>query len=148
MDKTTKRRPRSWGEGRRLRAWELAEQGWRQVDIARALGVTRSAVCQWLKRARQGGGPPALLHRPPPGRQPKLTEAQRQQLLAILARGAEAYQFRGDVWTTHRVAAVIRQEFGVRYHPAHMSKLLRACGWSSQKPRTHASQRNEAAIET
>jgi hypothetical protein len=29
-----------WREGRRRRAWELKEQGWKQQDIAAALGVT------------------------------------------------------------------------------------------------------------
>jgi transposase len=140
-------RPRDWNEGRRLRAWELKQQGWAQKDIAAALGVSASAVSQWMRRAREGGVG-ALRRRPAPGPRPQLSEAQRQELLAILARGAEAYQFRGDVWTTRRVAQVIRQEFGVRYHPAHMSKLLRACGWSLQKPIRRASQRDEAVSET
>jgi transcriptional regulator len=30
-----------WLEGRRKRAWELKQQGWKQQDIAVALGVTR-----------------------------------------------------------------------------------------------------------
>ena len=33
--------PAYWREERRKRAWELKEQGWRQKDIARALGVNR-----------------------------------------------------------------------------------------------------------
>ncbi len=140
-------RPRDWNEGRRLRAWELKQQGWKQRAIAAALGVTEGAVSQWIKRARQGG-PEALRRRTAPGGRPKLTEGQKAELLAILARGAEASQLRGDVWTTHRVARVIREAFGVRYHPAHMSKLLRACGWSLQKPRRQASQRSQAAVDT
>ncbi|PSR01793.1 MAG: hypothetical protein BRD47_04940 [Bacteroidetes bacterium QS_8_68_28] len=31
----------------RLRAFDLAEEGWRQKDIAEALGVTEGAVSQW-----------------------------------------------------------------------------------------------------
>jgi len=38
--------PTSWLEGRRLLAWELYEQGWKQTTIAAALGVTRGAVSQ------------------------------------------------------------------------------------------------------
>ncbi|SRR6266511_571853 len=140
-------RPRDWNEGRRLRAWELKQQGWKQRAIAAALGVTEGAVSQWIKRARRGG-PEALRRRKAPGGRPKLTPEQKAELLAILARGAEVSQFRGDVWTTHRVARVIREAFGVRYHPAHMSKLLRACGWSLQKPRRQASQRSQAAVDT
>ncbi len=140
-------RRRDWNEGRRLRAWELKQQGWKQQDIAAALGVSASAVSQWCKRAAPGGAE-ALRRRPAPGPRPKLTAEQEQEVLAILARGAEAWGFRGDVWTTHRVARVIRQAFGVRYHPAHMSKLLRACGWSLQRPRKQASQRSQAAVDT
>jgi transposase len=134
-------------EWRRRRAWELRQQGWTIDRIGEALGVHRSAVCAWLKAAREGG-PEALASKPVPGRPKKLTDEQRQALLRVLAHGAEAYQFRGDVWTTKRVATVIEREFGVRYHPAHVSKLLRALGWTVQKPIRRASQRDERAIAT
>jgi transposase len=142
------RPPRDWREGRRLRAWELKQQGWSQAKIARALGVSPGAVSQWMKRAREEGGPEALRRRPAPGPRPRLGGEQQQELLTILQRGAEAYQFRGDVWTAPRIAQVIRREFGVRYDPGHVSRLLRAWGWSVQKPRRQASQRNEQAIAT
>ena len=41
---------------------------------------------------------------------------------------------------------MIEREFGVRYHPAHVSRLLRAVGWSVQRPIRRATQRGEAAI--
>jgi transposase len=138
--------PTDWREGRRLRAWELKQQGWSQRQIAAALGVTEGAVSQWLQRARAGGGAAALRRRVAPGPTPKLTPAQCAQLPQLLARGAEAYGFVGEVWTTRRVATLIEREFGVRYHPAHVSRLLRAIGWSPQKPVRRASQRDEAAI--
>jgi transposase len=147
MSTTTDAQPYDWREGRRLRALALQEAGWKAIRIAEALGVTRGAVSQWLKAAREGGRD-ALRHRPRVGRQPKLTAAQRDQLPALLARGAEAYGFIGDVWTTARVAAVIRQEFGVQHHPAHVSRLLAAVRWTVQKPVRRASQRDEAAIAT
>src|SRR5215211_5862238 len=129
--------PRDWREGRRLRAWELHEAGWSGVRIAEALGVTRGAVSQWLRRGRVGGRE-ALRTQPRPGKQPRLP--------AVLSEGAEAYGFVGDVWTTGRVAAVIKRAFGVGYHPAHVSRLLRRIGWTLQRPVKRASQRNEAAV--
>jgi transposase len=145
MRTTREAPPRDWKEGRRLRALELHETGWKAIRIAEALGVTRGAVSQWLKRAREGGRA-ALQHRPLPGKTPKLTAEQRAQIPALLARGAEAYGFVGAVWNADRVAEVIRREFGVRYHPAHVSRILRAHRWTVQKPVRRASQRNEAAI--
>ena len=138
--------PSDWREGRRLRAWELKQQNWSQQAIADALGVTPGAVSQWMRRAREGGVE-ALRRRVAPGSPPKLTDEQRAQLPLLLARGAEAFGFRGDVWTAKRVTTLIRREFGVRYHPNHVGNLLRAAGWSVQKPVQRASQRNEAAIE-
>ena len=138
--------PGDWREGRRLRAWELKQRGWTQRAIADALGVTAGAVSQWLRRGREGGGSEALRRRVAPGPAPRLTEAQRAAIPGVLAKGAEAHGFVGEVWTTRRVAAVLARAFGVRYHPAHVSRLLRAVGWSPQKPEKRAAQRDEAAI--
>lgn len=132
-------------EWRRLRAWKLHQQGWTGKAIARALGVSEAAVSMWRKRAR-AGGVEALKRHPPPGATPKLTPVQRAHLPAILAKGAEWYDFIGDVWTTKRVAAVIKREFGVTYHPAHVSRLVRQMGLSVQKPSRRASQRDEPTI--
>jgi transposase len=123
----------------------LAQQGWTQSAIGGALGVTQGAVSQWLKRAR-AAGPAALRRRPAPGAPPKLTAAQRARVPALLARGPEAFGFRGDVWTAPRIAAVLETHFGVRYHPAHVSRLMRARGWSPQRPLQRATQRDEDAI--
>jgi len=137
--------PRSWREGRRQRAWALAQQGWTQRQIAAALGVTQGAVSQWLARAR-GAGAAALQDQPPPGRPPSLTADQLVQLVALLRQGAEAYGFLGAVWTRRRVAQVIAEQFAIRYHPTHVGRLLRQIGWSPQKPILRATQRDEAAI--
>jgi transposase len=70
------------------------------------------------------------------------------QLPALLDQGAETYGFRGDVWTTERVAVLIHKQFGVSYHPAHMSRLLKRIRYSVQQPSERASQCDEQAIAT
>ena len=139
--------PRDWREGRRLRAWDLHQQGWPQKQIAVALGVSQSAVSQWIARGR-ADGPDALRNRSRPGAIPKLTQQQREQLPDLLKRGAQAYGFVGDVWTQARIASVIKREFGVSYHVDHIGRLLRSMGWSVQKPIERATERNDAAIES
>ena len=136
-----------WREERRKRAWALKQQGWLQKDIAAALGVSEGAVSQWLKRAREAGGVAALGRRPPPGMTPRLSQEQRAQIPMLLAQGAEAYGFRGDVWTATRVAEVIQRTFGVCYHRDHVSRLLRQVGWSRQQPVQRATQRDAQAIQ-
>src|SRR5579884_648659 len=145
--KTTTSLPKDWREGRRLRAWELYEQGWPQRKIAEALGVTEGAVSQWISRGKTHGKE-ALRHHPSPGAPPKLRPEQRAQLPALLAKGAEAYGFRGQGWTAERVAILIKREFGVSYHPTHCSRLLKAIKHSVQKPESRASQQDAQAIQT
>lgn len=142
---TTNTNPRDWQEGRRLRAWELHQQGWKQTRIAEALGVTQGAVSRWIARATIGGVE-ALRTRLPPGASPRLSEDQRTQLLSLLKQGAEAHGFLGEVWTQARIAKLIRRVFGVSYHRDHIGRLLRELGWSVQKPQEQATQRNDAAI--
>jgi transposase len=145
MERTLSSQATNGREGRRLRAWELHQKGWKQSEIANALGVTQGAVSQWLKRAREGGVA-GLRHRPPPGAAPRLSSEQRDQLLELLAQGAESFGFQGDVWTQPRVATLIRDRFGVSYDPSQVGRILKACGWSSQKPMHRATQRDEGAI--
>ena len=95
-----------WREERRKRAWKLKEQGWRQKDIAAALGVSEGVVSQWLKRGR-AGAIEALNAHPPRGMTPRLTAEQKAQVLGLLVKGAEAQGFCGGVWTVSRVAEAI-----------------------------------------
>src|SRR5690349_555105 len=116
--------PADCREWRRLRALYLKQQGWYQRDIAEALGVSEETVSRWLARGRTGG-PAALRARPRPGHPPKLTPPQKRLIPEFLWHGAEAYGFRGDVWTCARVAQVIEEELGARYHKDHVGRLLR-----------------------
>lgn len=146
MDKKKKQQPKDWREARRIQAWELSQKGWKQKDIAEALGVTEGAVSQWLKKAR-ADGVEGLRHRKGGGPKPRLKPEQVEQLPHLLGQGAETYGFRGDVWTRARVAEVIKQHFGVQFSLSHVGRLLQQIGWSRQKPIERATQRNEQAIE-
>src|SRR5919107_3870144 len=146
MEKALSTEATNWREGRRLRALELKEQGWKHSEIAEALGVTEGVVSQWMKRAREEGVQ-ALRHKPPPGAPSRLSEDERAKLPELVAQGAEVHGFRGEVWTCERVAEGIWREFGVRYHPAHVSRLLAKLRLSLQKPQRLADQRDEDAIE-
>jgi transposase len=137
--------PQNWREWRRLRAVRLKQQGWHQRDIAAALGVREETVSRWLARARHGG-PEALRVRSSPGRPPKLTSDQRRMIQEFLWHGAESYGFRGEAWTCARVAEVIFEEFGVRFHKDHVGRLLKELEWTPQIPVTRAIQRDEEAI--
>jgi transposase len=136
----------NWQEARRKRALELKRQGWKQRTIAAAFGVSESAVSKWVANMA-GGGTEAWRSKPYGHRPPKLREEQLQRLPERLSHGAEAYGFRGQLWTCARVRAVIREEFGVSYHKAHVARVLKGLKWTPQLPLERASQRDEEAIK-
>ncbi len=135
--------PNTWKEARRQRAFELKPHGWKQQDIAEAFAVSPAAVSQWLAKAQEDGGA-AWRGKPRPTGPITLTEAQLRVIPGLLSHGAEAYGFRGAVWTCARVAVVIWEACGVSSHKAHVSRLLKRWRWTPQLPIERAVQRDEA----
>jgi transposase len=131
---------------RRRRAVELHEAGWTGRAIAAALGVGPSAVSTWLRQVREGGLTALQPRRHQTGKRPTLTQEQQHRLLALLAEGAGTPGEIGERWTGKRVAALIKREFGVAYHPEYIPRLLRRLGWSPQQPIKQATQRNDTQI--
>lgn len=138
--------PHDWREWRRLQALYLKQQGWRQRAIAEALDASEETISRWLARARHGGRA-ALLAHPAPGHPAKLSDSRQRMIPEFLWHGPEAYGFHGEVWTRARIARVIEEEFGVRYHKGHVGRLLQKLGWTPQVPIRRALQRDEVAIE-
>lgn len=133
-------------EARRRRALRLLKKGLSLNEVARRLGCAPSSVMRW-RDAVAREGPEGLRVRLSPGRPPKLAASERLKLQEVLLAGPRASGYRTDLWTTARVASMIRRRFGVRYHPDHVGRLLHQMGWSAQKPERRALERDEAAIE-
>jgi transposase len=133
-------------EVRRLQAAELFAQGHTQAEVARTLGVSRQSAHVWHTRFAQGGVD-ALRSRGPTGPDPKLSPTDLARIEQALVQGALANGFATDLWTLERVAVVITQLTGIRYHPGHVWVILRhRLGWSLQRPERRASERDEEAI--
>jgi len=133
-------------EARRHRALKLLDEGRSLHEVGRLVGCAPISVMRW-RDAREEGGAAALRVRFSPGRPPKLNARQRKRLVKLLLQGAIAQGYRTEIWTTARVAALIRKLFGVRYHRDHVGRLLHALGFTHQKPERRALERNEEAIE-
>src|SRR3989304_14572 len=114
-------------DARRRRAVALIKDGLGVREVARKIGCSPTSVSRWQAEV-QTGGTDALRAKPTPGRPPRLTARQRGKLLKLLLKGATAHGFSTELWTLPRVAEVIARTFGVRYHPAHVWKILRGEG--------------------
>jgi transposase len=132
-------------EDRRRRALALVDEGRSLNEVARKIGCSASSVMRW-REMRRAGGEKGLKVRSSPGRPPKLTARSCAALLRILLGGAMACGYPTQLWTTARIAEVIRRRFKVRYHRDHVGRLMHRLGWSHQKPKKRALERDEQRI--
>lgn len=131
-------------ERRRRQAVQAVHAGEHPAVVARIVGVAPPSIYRWLKQAER---PEGLAARPHPGRPPRLSPAQDEQLIALLSQGAQAHGWSNRLWTTARVAQLIQRHFGITFHHDHVGRFLRArLEWTPQKPRRRARERDEAAI--
>ena len=119
---------------RRIHAVLLNAQEHTSGEIAQLLQAPRSKVSFWLAQYENHGWQ-ALLEGHRSGRPKELTPAQLIQLDGLIDSGPIAYGFPSGVWTSPMIGRLIEEEFGVRYHPGHVRKLLKALGFSVQRPR-------------
>ena len=104
---------------RRKRALKLLDEEFSLNEIARRLHCAASSVMRWRNEWRRRGAD-SLRVRFSPGRPRRLTRSQERRLLRILLKGAVANGYRTELWTTKRVAEVVRRTFRV---PCHFNTL-------------------------
>lgn len=109
-------------------------EGRSAIDMGKEVGVDRSAIAKWTAWYNAEGAD-GLRPRPLPGRAPRLSVEQREQVARVVEAGPQAAGFQSGMWTGALVGQWIEQEFGVHYHPQHIPRLLHQLGFSVQRPR-------------
>ena len=132
-------------ERRRLHAIELLQHDVPVHVVADRLGVDRRSVRRW-KRAHRQRGRDGLRARPASGRPPRLRADQRRRLARLVMAGPEAAGYRTSLWTCRRIVDLIRQHFDVVYHPDHVGRLLRTCGFSPPRPQPRPKERDDRRV--
>jgi transposase len=132
-------------EATRRAALRDFKAGMGKTAVARKYGVSRQALYNWIAAYRRD--PRHGLDAHTRGRPSRLTPKQLERLDRMLVEGPRAHGFKTQVWTLPRVRDLVEKTFGVRYHWAHFSRLLRRLGFTPQKPQRRASERDEPAIE-
>lgn len=131
----------------RIRAVNRVEAGESPEVVIKALGFHRSCIYQWLAKYREGGID-ALKTRKIPGRPPKLTGKQLEQLYKIITdKTPIQLKFEFALWTRDMIRELIRDRFGVRLSVVSVGRLLRKIGFSPQKPLRRAYQQNEDLVK-
>lgn len=121
----------AWRRGRAILGYV---EGTAVIALAGQLDVTRGAINRWLQWY-EADGVDGLVTRKAPGAPHKLSDEQREELVATIEAGPQANGYASGVWTGPMIGDVIERVFGVRYHNHHVPRLLHQLGFSVQRPR-------------
>lgn len=113
-------------------------QGDKIPDAADREGRSASTGDRWAD-AWNEGGIAELMPSFGGGRPPKIDEEEQEELLELLREG--------QPWKSQEIQNLIKQEFGVEYHPVYLGEFLRNLGLSYAKPRPKRPTRPENAEE-
>src|SRR3954449_8365645 len=129
----------------RLAAAEWIEEGASDREVATRFRVTRMSANRW-RHALAAGGRPALASKGAGGARCRLGPGQLDELQVLLDAGPAAWGWVDQCWTLARIAAVVRERFGVDYTLPGVDLLLHRLGWSVQVPARRAAERDEQQI--
>ena len=124
----------------------MLREGLHAAEVARRVGVHRQSVSRWEKDLKVSGLR-GLRKAGRAGRKARLSEADLKRIERELSRGPQVLGYETNLWTTFRVADLIERQCGVRYHPAHVWRLLTQLGWSCQRPARRALERDEEKVQ-
>ena len=119
----------------RLDAIMLSVQRHTNGEIAQLLQTDRTRVHAWVHAWNQHGLD-GLLEGHRSGRPQRMTSSQVDQIKDILESGPVAYGLHTGIWTSPLITEIIFEEYGVKYHPGHVRRLLSEWGFSVQQPAT------------
>ena len=133
------RRSKDAAQARRLLALAAVYDGATRTEAARIGGVTLQIVRDWVPRFN-AEGPAGLLDRKAPGQAPRLNDAHRAALTAVLESGPTPAIHGVVRWRLADLGQWLWEEFRVSVSKQTLSREVRALGQRklSARPRHHA----------
>ena len=130
----------------RMGAIANAPEGMTRAEAARLAGMGRQALRDAVVRYN-AEGLPGLHDRSRHGPAPRLSEEQRRVLRQLVLDGPDVKATGLSAWTLAELCREVEARWSVRYHEAHMSKVVRSLGLSRRKARPSHPKADPAARE-
>src|SRR5213592_3388005 len=131
---------------RRMLALALVLEGSSREEAARAAGMDRQTLRDWVHRYN-AEGLAGLSDRPRSGRKPRLTAGQEAELATAVERGPDPDRDGVVRWRRVDLQALIEARFSVRLHERTVGKVLRRLGFTRLSVRPRHPKADEAAQE-
>ena len=131
---------------RRMLALALVLEGGSRAEAARAAGMDRQTLRDWVHRYN-AEGLAGLSDRRRPGPRPRLSPEQEAELVTAVEQGPDPDRDGVVRWRRVDLRALIEARFAVRLHERSVGKLLRRLGFARLSVRPRHPKADEAAQE-
>jgi transposase len=128
----------------RLLSIAMVLEGASRADAARAGGMDRQTLRDWVIRYNEDGAA-GLLDRPRPGRRPQLGAAQLAELAELVEAGPQVDVHGVVRWRCVDLKGEIERRFGVAVSERHVGRLLKKLEFTRLSVRPRHPQADEAA---
>ena len=132
---------------RRMLALALVLEGHSRATAARACGMDRQTLCDWVHHYNAAGLPGLYDRRQGRGAKPRLSRAQQERVAAWVRAGPDRAVDGVVRWRCIDLARRIGREFGVRLAARSVGSLLKRLGFRRLSARPHHPRRDVEAQE-
>jgi transposase len=119
---------RTAAASRRMLALALVLEGKTRAEAAKAGGMDRQTLRDWVHRFN-ADGPEGLYDKRGNGRSCRLSDAQQRELAALIETGPELAEHGVVRWRLRDLCTWVEARFGVTYHEQGLSKLIKRLGF-------------------
>ena len=138
------RRTKDTYQARRLLALALVLDGASRAAAARAAGMDRQTLRDWVHRYN-AEGVEGLCDRARPGRPPRLSGVQLAELARLVEAGPDAARHGVVRWRCVDLRAEIKLRFEVEISERHVGRLLKRLGFTRLSVRPRHPRADQAA---
>src|SRR6266536_542734 len=125
----------------------VVEDGELPSEVMKSYGLCRTTIYPWLREFKDKGWE-ALAESIAQGREPKLTDPQKQRVKRwILGKDPRQYGFDFGLWSRRIVQQLIEEKMGVSLCLTSVGKLLASLDITPQKPLRRAYERDPKAVQ-
>jgi transposase len=100
-------------------------------------------VSKWIKRINATGDIESLRSKKQPGRPPRLSEGQRQELKLVIQEAPEKHGITSNIWDGKSLSAYIEKQYGIHMKTRTCQRLFHQLGFKLKRARPVVARANE-----
>jgi transposase len=112
-------------------------------SIGALFGNSPRTVSNWIRRINDTGAIESLRSKKQPGRPPRLSEEQRQELKVVIQEPPEQHGITTNIWDGKSLSAYIESQYGIIMKTRTCQRLFHQLGFTLKRARPVVARANE-----